>query len=129
MLPSISDEPNRPCGASLATPPCRRLYRWHRDQGHYSVVREGDDAGEEYDDNLYEYDAERLLFTRYQPVVTPPPPLPPPKPRQPEPPPRRRFFVRHRDGPYAPVPRRDEYSRDDLYEYDEEKNQFVVLGA
>jgi hypothetical protein len=36
----------------------------HPDQGHYSLVREDDDDGEEYEDNLYEYDAERLLFKR-----------------------------------------------------------------
>jgi hypothetical protein len=100
----------------FATPQCRRLYRWHPDQGHYSLVREDDDDAEEYDDDLYTYDAERFLFKRYQPVLKSLPPLPPPKPRQPEPPLRRRFFVRHRDGTYAPVPRRDEYSRDDLYE-------------
>jgi hypothetical protein len=38
----------------------RRLYRWHPDQGHYSLVRDDDDD----EDNLYEYDAERLLFKR-----------------------------------------------------------------
>ena len=27
-------------------------------------MRDDDDAGEEYGDNLYEYDAERLLFKR-----------------------------------------------------------------
>ena len=27
-------------------------------------MREDDDDGEEYEDNLYEYDAERLLFKR-----------------------------------------------------------------
>jgi hypothetical protein len=121
LLPSISDVPNRYCE--------RRLYRWHPDQGHYSLVREDDDAGEAYDDNLYTYDAERLLFKHYQPVVAPLPPLPPAKPRQPEPPPPRRFFfVRHRDGTYAPVPRRDEYSVDDVYEYDATKNQFVRVA-
>jgi hypothetical protein len=128
LLPSIQDEPNRPCGPRFATPPCRRLYRWHDDRGHYSLVREDDDDGEEYDDNLFEYDAERLLFKCCQPVLKPLPPLTPPKPREPEPPPRRRFFVRHRDGTYAPVPRRDEYGRDDLYEYDATKNQFVRLA-
>jgi hypothetical protein len=120
LLPAISDEPSRYCE--------RRLYRWHPDEGHYSLVREDDDAGEAYDDNLYTYDAERLLFKRYQPVLKPLPPLPPPKPRQPEPPPRRRFFVRHRDGSYAPVPRRDEYRLDDVYEYDAKKNQFVRVA-
>jgi hypothetical protein len=74
LLPSISDVPNRYCE--------RRLYRWHPDQGHYSLVREDDDA----------------------------------------------FFVRHRDGTYAPVPRRDEYSVDDVYEYDATKNQFVRVA-
>ena len=125
MVPSISDEPSRPVEPRFALPKLRRLYRWHPDEGHYSLVREDDDDGE---DNLYEYDAERLLFKRYQPVLKPLPPLPPTKPRQPEPPPRRRFFVRHRDGTYAPVPRRDEYSRDDVYEYDAKKNQFVRVA-
>jgi hypothetical protein len=124
LLPAISDGPSRPCEPRFAMPQCRRLFRWHADQGHYSLVRDDDDVGEE----LYEYDAERLLFKRYQPVVAPLPPLPPPKPRQPEPPPRRRFFVRHRDGTYAPVPRRDEHSRDDLYEYDAKTNQFVRVA-
>jgi hypothetical protein len=134
LLPSIQDEPNRPCHPRFAIPPRPRLYRWHPDQGHYSLVREDDDAADAYDD-LYTYDAERFLFKRYQPVVAPLPPPPPAKPRQPEPPPRRRFFVRHRDGTYAPVPRRDEYpgrdeysSRDDLYEYDANKNQFVRVA-
>jgi hypothetical protein len=54
LIPSISDEPSRHCE--------RRLYRWHPDQGHYSLVREDDD--DEDKDNLYEYDAERLLFKR-----------------------------------------------------------------
>jgi hypothetical protein len=36
----------------------------HPDQGHYSLVREDDDDWEEYEANLYEYDAERLLFKR-----------------------------------------------------------------
>ena len=53
LLPAISDEPSRFCE--------RRLYRWHPDEGHYSLVRDDDDDGE---DNLYEYDAERLLFRR-----------------------------------------------------------------
>ena len=58
LIPTISDEPSRHCE--------RRLYRWHPDQGHYSLVREDDDD-EDKDkdkDNLYEYDAERLLFKR-----------------------------------------------------------------
>ena len=29
-----------------------------------TIVREDDDDWEEYEDNLYEYDAERLLFKR-----------------------------------------------------------------
>ena len=52
LLPSISDEPSRYCE--------KRLYRWHPDDGHYSLVRDDDDD----DDNLYEYDDERLLFKR-----------------------------------------------------------------
>ena len=54
MLPAISDAPSRYCE--------RRLYRWHPDHGHYSLVRGDDDDGEE--DSLYEYDTERLLFKR-----------------------------------------------------------------
>ncbi len=30
-----------------------------------------DDGGQEYEDDLYEYDAERLLFKRYQPLLAP----------------------------------------------------------
>jgi hypothetical protein len=118
LLPSISDEPHRPCSPRLAT---QRLYRWHSDQGFLSLVREDDDAGDAYDDNLYTYDAERRSFF---------PPLPPRQPRQPEPPPRRRFFVRLPEGGYAPVPHSDEYkySRDELYEFDAKTNQFVRVG-
>jgi hypothetical protein len=56
LLPAISDEPSRYCE--------RRLLRWHPDEGHYSLVREDDDDWEEYEDNLYEYDAEQRLFKR-----------------------------------------------------------------
>ena len=55
LIPSISDEPSRFCE--------RRLYRWHPDEGHYSLVRQDDDW-KEYEDNLYEYDTERLVFRR-----------------------------------------------------------------
>jgi len=61
LLPSISDEPDR-----FSTPQRRRLYRWRPDQGHFSLVREDDDDGEEYD--LYEYDTDfgrRGFFKRY----------------------------------------------------------------
>jgi hypothetical protein len=64
LLPAISDEPSRPSEPRFALPKLRRLYRWHPDESHYSLVREDDDDGEEYEDNLYEYDAERLLFKR-----------------------------------------------------------------
>ena len=64
LLPSIADEPSRHVEPRFALPKLRRLYRWHSDQGHYSLVREDDDDGEEYEDNIYEYDAERLLFKR-----------------------------------------------------------------
>jgi len=120
LIPAISDEPNRYCE--------RRLYRSHPDQGHYSLVREGDDDGEEYQDNLYEYDAEWLLFKRYRPPLKP---VTPTKPRhqkiepEPEKPRHRRFFLRRLpDGNYAPI-RGDEYGLDELYEYDAKKNQFV----
>jgi hypothetical protein len=64
LVPSISDEPSRHVEPRFALPKLRRLYRWHPDEGHYSLVREDDDDGEAYDDNLYEYDAERRLFNR-----------------------------------------------------------------
>ncbi|MFZ0238294.1 MAG: hypothetical protein WAL37_13195, partial [Xanthobacteraceae bacterium] len=64
LIPSIADEPSRHVEPRFALPKLRRLYRWHPDQGHYSLVREDDDDGEEYEDNIYEYDAERLLFKR-----------------------------------------------------------------
>jgi hypothetical protein len=64
LLPSIQDEPNRPFAPRFAIPPCRRLYRWHPDQSHYSLVHEDDDDWEQYEDRTYEYDAERLLFKR-----------------------------------------------------------------
>lgn len=55
FVPAISDAPSR-YGP-------RRLYRWHPDDGYYSLVREDDDDG---DDNLYEYDSEWLVF---RPVI------------------------------------------------------------
>ena len=90
-------------------------------------MRDDDDHGEEYQDNLYEYDAEWLLFKRHRPPLEP---VTPTKPRhqkiepEPETPRRRWFFIRHPDGSYAPI-RGDEYGLDELYEYDAKKNQFV----
>ncbi|MFZ0236590.1 MAG: hypothetical protein WAL37_04360, partial [Xanthobacteraceae bacterium] len=78
LVPSISDEPSRHVEPRFALPKLRRLYRWHPDEGHYSLVREDDDDGEAYDDNLYEYDAERRLFNRYQPLLKPLTPTKPP---------------------------------------------------
>ena len=69
LLPAISDEPSRPCEPRFALPKLRQLYRWHPDEGYYSLVREDDDDGEDYEDNLYEYDAERCLFKRYHSLV------------------------------------------------------------
>jgi hypothetical protein len=93
----------------------RRLYRWHPDEGHYSLVREDDDDAEGYDDNLYEYDAERCVFKRL-------PPLRPTNKREAVIP-RRRFLVRLPDGTHAMT-----YSLDDIYEYDEKKKRFVRLA-
>jgi hypothetical protein len=121
LIPSLVGEPIRQFQLRFGERP--PLYRWHPDKAHYSLVPDW----EQYEDGLYTYDAEWPRFKRYQPVLKPPP-LPPPQPRQPEPPPRRLFFVRHRDGSYAPVPRRDEYGRDDLYEYDAKTNQFVRVA-
>lgn len=64
LLPSIADEPSRHLEPRFALPKLRRLYRWHPEEGHYSLVRDDDDDWEEYEDNLFEYDAERLLFKR-----------------------------------------------------------------
>jgi hypothetical protein len=120
LIPAILDEPSRHCE--------RRLYRWHPDEGHFSLVREDDDDGEEYD--LYEYDAERLLFKRHQPRLEP---LTPTKPRRqkiepkPEKPRRRRFFVRLPNGTYAII-RGDECSLADIYEYDPKNNQFIRIA-
>ncbi|MGE5365725.1 MAG: hypothetical protein ACM3PO_00405, partial [Betaproteobacteria bacterium] len=121
FIPSLLGEPSRQFQPRFGER--RPLYRWHPDKAHYSLVPDW----EQYEDGLYEYDADRSLFKRYQPVLKRPPPLPPPKPRQLEPPRRRRFFVRLSNGNYAPVPHRDEDSRDDLYEYDANKNQFVPV--
>jgi hypothetical protein len=43
-----------------------RLYRWHPDEGHYSLIRDDDEDWEEYKDDIYiyEYDAERPVFKR-----------------------------------------------------------------
>jgi hypothetical protein len=127
LIPAIEDEPSRPCEPRFALPKLRRLYRWHPDEGHYSLVRDDDDW-EEYGDNLYEYDAERLFFKRYQPPLAP---FTRTKPRhqQIEPEPRRpqRFFVRLPNGSYA-VTRGDVYSLDNIYEYDAKENQFVSVA-
>jgi hypothetical protein len=126
LIPTILEEPSRHRAPRFAAPKCRWLCRWHPNEGYYSLVREDDDVGKEYDHNLYEYDAERRLFKRYHPPL---PPLTATKPRhqiepEPEPPPRRRFFVRHPDGSYA-VTRSDEPLPDEIYEYDAKKNRFV----
>jgi hypothetical protein len=106
LLPLISDEPSRPGTPRFATP--RRLYRWHPDQGYYSLVREDDDDGEAYDDNLYEYDTERRFFKRYRPPLEPPTPTHPLH--------QKRFFLRRPDGSYT-----------DTYEYDASTNEFVPI--
>jgi hypothetical protein len=67
LRPSLLDEQSRQFEPRFGTPKRRRLYRWHPEKGHYSLVH--DDDGEEYEDYLYEYDAERLLFKRYQPLL------------------------------------------------------------
>jgi hypothetical protein len=55
----------------------RRLYRWHPEEGHYSLVRDDDDDWEDYEADLYEYDCERMFFKRYQPGLDPHTPLKP----------------------------------------------------
>jgi hypothetical protein len=121
------DEPRDPCEPRFALPPVRRLFRWHPDEGHYSLVRDDDNDWEDYEADLYEYDCERMFFKRYHPVRDPHTPL---KPRRQkiepelETPSRRRFYIRHPDGSYAPV-RSDEYTPGELYEYDVKTNQFV----
>jgi hypothetical protein len=77
LIPSISDEPSRHSEPRFALPKVRRLYRWHPEQGHYSLVRDDDDDWEDYEDNLYEYDTHRLFFKRYQPALDPHTPLKP----------------------------------------------------
>jgi hypothetical protein len=62
LVPTIAEEPNRYPEPRFALPKLRRLYRWHPDEGHFSLVRDDDDDDDE--DNLYEYDAERLFFKR-----------------------------------------------------------------
>jgi hypothetical protein len=63
FIPSIADGPSRYVEPRLALPKVRHLYAWHPDQGHYSLLRDDDDW-EEYENNIYEYDAERVLFKR-----------------------------------------------------------------
>ena len=58
------DEPRHPCEPRFALPTLRRLYRWRAQEGHYSLVRDDDYDWEEYEENLYEFDTERLLFKR-----------------------------------------------------------------
>jgi hypothetical protein len=58
LVPTIADEPSRHPEPRFALPKLRRLYRWHPDEGHFSLVRDDDDD----EDNLCEYDAERLFF-------------------------------------------------------------------
>ena len=122
LLPTILDEPSRPCEPRFTPKWPRRLYRWHPDQGHYSLVREDDDDGEDYD--LYEYDtdfARRGFFKPYQPPHRPTKPRHPKIEPEPETPPHQQFFVRLPDGTYA-VTR--EYSRDDLYVHDAKKKRY-----
>jgi hypothetical protein len=59
LIPTIADEPSRYPEPRFALPKLRRLYRWHPDEGHFSLVRDDDDDDE---DNLCEYDAERGFF-------------------------------------------------------------------
>jgi hypothetical protein len=128
-LPLIADEPSRH-GVRFVSPSSRRLYRWHRDQGHYSLVREDDEDREQAQYNVYEYDDQRLVFKRYQTPLKPGTPTTPHHQKiapEPEIPPRRRFFVRLPDGSYA-FTRGDKYSRDDIYEYNARKNQFVRVA-
>jgi hypothetical protein len=101
FIPLISDEPSPPCQPRFALPKLRRLYRWHPEEGHFSLVRDDDDDWEDYEADLYEYDCERMFFKRYQPLLDPLTPLKPRRQkieREPETPVRRRFFVRHLDG-------------------------------
>jgi hypothetical protein len=108
LVPTIADEPSRHPEPRFALPKLRRLYRRHPDEGHYSLVRDDDDDWEDYEADLYEYDCERMFFKRYQPLLDPLTPLKPRRQkieREPEAPVRRRFFVRHQDGSYAPIPR------------------------
>jgi hypothetical protein len=114
LVPSISDEPSRQVEPRFALPKLRRLYRRHPDEGYYSLVREDDDDAEGYEDNLYEYDAERRFFKRYQPLT--------PK-SKPEPVTRRQFFIRLPDGTHAMT-----YSLDDIFEYDSKKKRLVRVA-
>jgi hypothetical protein len=75
LIPAIADEPSPPCQPRFALPKLRRLYRWHPEDGHYSLVRDDDDDWEDYEADLYEYDCERLFFKRYQPLLDPLTPL------------------------------------------------------
>jgi hypothetical protein len=127
LIPSPLGEPSRQFEPRFGER--RPLYRWHPDKAHYSLVPDW----EQYDDDLYEYDAERSLFKRYQPKVSLSEPFTRTKPHrqkiepEPETPPRRRFFVRLPNGNYA-VTQGDEYTLDDIYEYDAKKNQFVRVA-
>jgi hypothetical protein len=42
LVPLIMDKPRRPCEPRFALPKLRRLYRWHPEDGHYSLVRDDD---------------------------------------------------------------------------------------
>jgi hypothetical protein len=77
LIPLISDAPNPPSHPRFALPKLRRLYRWHPEEGHYSLLRDDDDDWEDYEANLYEYDCERRFFKRYQPALDPHTPLKP----------------------------------------------------
>jgi hypothetical protein len=68
FLPTILEEPSRRGTPEFARRKGRWLCRWHPDDGHFSLVREDDEVGEEYAHNLYEYDADRRLFERYFPA-------------------------------------------------------------
>jgi hypothetical protein len=70
-VPVILDEPRPPCEPRFALPPVRRLYRWHPEEGHYSLLRDDDEDWEDYEADLYKYDAERRFFKRYHPALDP----------------------------------------------------------
>jgi hypothetical protein len=63
LLPTIADRPTYD-EVRFGLPKVRRLYRWHPDDGHYSLLPDDHDWYQD-SENLYDYDADGPFFKPY----------------------------------------------------------------